>query len=109
MEPARAKIRSGRCGRRFNVSPLTAVFPPPRWCIAEGEHQHDSTVTSVGIEFKGDLDVGKAQKWLSELLQEKGVDIFRSKVSVQQDLRRSAACGIFGCNVSVRPAAPCAV
>lgn len=45
----------------------------------DGEHQHDSTVTSVGIEFAGALDMNKLNAWLSRLLEKKGVDIFRSK------------------------------
>jgi len=44
-----------------------------------GEHQHDLTVTSVGIEVAGDLEIDKLNAWLGELLSTKGVDIFRSK------------------------------
>merc|ERR1711972_1082643 len=45
----------------------------------DGEHQHDSTVSSVGIEFDGALDMDRLNAWLSRLLEAKGVDIFRSK------------------------------
>jgi len=45
----------------------------------ESEHMHDESVTSVGIEFEGCLDLTKLNAWLVRLLQEKGVDIFRSK------------------------------
>ena len=45
----------------------------------DGEHMHDDTVTSVGIEFEGELDLDKLNLWLARLLREKGVDIFRSK------------------------------
>mmetsp|Transcript_4574 Transcript_4574/g.15771 ORF Transcript_4574/g.15771 Transcript_4574/m.15771 type:complete len:336 (+) Transcript_4574:54-1061(+) len=45
----------------------------------DGEHQHDSTVSSVGFEREGELDLAKLNDWLSRLLREKGVDIFRSK------------------------------
>jgi G3E family GTPase len=44
-----------------------------------GEHQHDDTVTSVGIERAGECDIGRLNEWLSILLREKGADIFRSK------------------------------
>lgn len=47
--------------------------------LAEGEHQHDQTVTSVGIRIDGEVDVEKLNSWLGELLSTKGVDIFRSK------------------------------
>jgi G3E family GTPase len=45
----------------------------------EGEHMHDDSVTSVGCTFPGALDLERTNAWLSRLLQEKGVDIFRSK------------------------------
>lgn len=45
----------------------------------EGEHTHDDAITSVGINFDGALDLGRLNAWLSQLLQQKGVDIFRSK------------------------------
>ena len=40
---------------------------------------HDASVTSVGIEVQGSLDLTRLNSWLTRLLQEKGVDIFRSK------------------------------
>ena len=43
------------------------------------EHMHDASVTSVGIEVQGSLDLTMLNSWLTRLLQEKGVDIFRSK------------------------------
>lgn len=43
------------------------------------EHEHDSTVTSVGIEQEGECDIVKLDAWLSTLLRDKGADIFRSK------------------------------
>ncbi|MEM7341594.1 MAG: GTP-binding protein [Actinomycetota bacterium] len=51
----------------------------PEFLDPEAEHQHDLTVTSVGFEFEGELDIEKLNRWLSELLQTKGTDIFRSK------------------------------
>jgi G3E family GTPase len=45
----------------------------------EGEHEHDNTVTSVGIEFGGALDLNKLNTWLTVLLRDNGVNIFRSK------------------------------
>jgi len=49
--------------------------------FADGEHKHDESVTSVGIKCTGAMDPATFKAWLSELLQEKGVDIFRSKAS----------------------------
>ncbi|TAG74872.1 MAG: GTP-binding protein [Runella slithyformis] len=42
-------------------------------------HEHDESVTSVGITHEGDLDPMKLNEWLSYLLREKGQDIFRMK------------------------------
>jgi G3E family GTPase len=50
----------------------------PRF-LAESEHLHDTRVTSVGVELDGDLDPERLNAWISRLLREKGVDIFRSK------------------------------
>ncbi|WP_308299003.1 GTP-binding protein [Streptomyces sp. GESEQ-35] len=47
--------------------------------LTETEHQHDLTVTSVGIDLPGELDEGRLNAWLGQLLRTKGVDIFRSK------------------------------
>jgi G3E family GTPase len=43
------------------------------------DHEHDEEVSSVGITTSGDLDQKKFNRWLSELLQTKGTDIFRMK------------------------------
>lgn len=43
------------------------------------DHQHDSRVSSVGIEVKGEVVQQKLNEWISWLLREKGVDLFRSK------------------------------
>lgn len=45
----------------------------------EPDHVHDTSVSSVGLTIEGDLDAKKLNKWMSELLQAKGPDIFRMK------------------------------
>ncbi len=45
----------------------------------EGEHQHDASVTSVGLRAEGALDLARCNAWLGALLRDRGVDIFRSK------------------------------
>ena len=50
----------------------------PRF-LDDTDHQHDVSVTSVGIELDGDLDQAKLNDWLGTLLAEQGVDIFRMK------------------------------
>jgi len=43
------------------------------------DHEHDDTVTSVGIATPGAVDVKKLNTWLSTLLQTQGQDLFRMK------------------------------
>lgn len=43
------------------------------------EHQHDTSVSSVGIEMEGTCSIRKLNNWLSKLLSEKGADLYRSK------------------------------
>ncbi|MFF2076162.1 CobW family GTP-binding protein [Kitasatospora sp. NPDC058162] len=47
--------------------------------LTETEHQHDTTVTSVGIDLPGELDEERLNAWLGQLLRTQGADIFRSK------------------------------
>ena len=54
------------------VSPLVArEFAP--------DHEHDDTVTSVGIDVEGEVDGQRLNAWIGDLLASKGADIFRSK------------------------------
>lgn len=48
----------------------------PEFLDPDAEHQHDLSVTSVGIEVDGDLDVDALNSWLAALLMERGADIF---------------------------------
>ena len=43
------------------------------------QHEHDDEVGSIAIERNGSLDPEKLNAWLSTLLREKGVDLFRMK------------------------------
>ncbi|MFN7543273.1 MAG: CobW family GTP-binding protein [Acidobacteriota bacterium] len=43
------------------------------------DHEHDEEVSSVGITTPGDLDSKRFNSWMSELLQNRGTDIFRMK------------------------------
>ncbi|MFG1706619.1 CobW family GTP-binding protein [Nonomuraea sp. M3C6] len=47
--------------------------------LTDTDHQHDQSVTSVGIELPGEVVVDKLNDWLGDLLSTKGTDIFRSK------------------------------
>ena len=60
------------------------------------QHEHDDEVGSISIEKEGDLDHKKLQAWLSKLLGEKGVDIFRMKgfLSIAGDPNRFVFQGV---------------
>jgi hypothetical protein len=60
------------------------------------DHEHDDEVSSVGFNVAGDLDEKKLNKWLRELLMEKGPDIFRMKgvLSIAKDSRRFVFQGV---------------
>jgi G3E family GTPase len=60
------------------------------------DHVHDTSVSSVGITIAGDLDAKKLNKWMSELLQAKGPDIFRMKgvLSIKGDPNRFVFQGV---------------
>ena len=51
----------------------------PDFLDEDGEHQHDSSITSVGLKASKPLDMVAINGWLTELLASKGVDIFRMK------------------------------
>jgi len=51
----------------------------PEFLNTDGEHEHDTSVTSVAINLPGDIDLNSVQEWISTILQEKGTDIYRMK------------------------------
>ena len=59
-------------------------------------HEHDDEVGSIAIERDGDVDPEKLNRWLGKLLQERGVDIFRTKgiISMAGDPMRMVFQGV---------------
>jgi len=60
----------------FDLSRVLDIDPE---FLEESEHLHDQSITSVGIEADGAVNLEKINDWLGWLLREKGVDIFRMK------------------------------
>ncbi len=60
------------------------------------QHEHDDEVGSIAIEMDGDVDPDRLNMWLSELLRERGVDIFRMKgfISLAGQSRRFVFQGV---------------
>ncbi|AOE83437.1 CobW family GTP-binding protein [Pseudomonas sp. TCU-HL1] len=46
---------------------------------ADYEHEHDASVSSVGIEVKADIDLFAFHRWIAELRDEQGENLFRMK------------------------------
>mmetsp|Transcript_8500 Transcript_8500/g.24383 ORF Transcript_8500/g.24383 Transcript_8500/m.24383 type:complete len:422 (+) Transcript_8500:58-1323(+) len=51
----------------------------PEFLDNDGDHQHDSTVSSLSISQVGELDIDLLQEWIGNLLAKSGNDIFRMK------------------------------
>ena len=45
----------------------------------DAEHVHDERITSISFKFEGDLNLGLLNKWIGELMRNKGTDLFRYK------------------------------
>ena len=64
--------------RAFDLDKVLEMEPE---FLAEdgGDHEHDPSVTSVGIEEAGDCDPDRVNAWVATLLRDRGQDIFRFK------------------------------
>jgi G3E family GTPase len=78
-------IRTERCNvpldhvldvRAFDLGRALEVDPA---LMTESAHEHDSSITSVGLEWTGALDETRLDNWLRTLVRERGTDIFRMK------------------------------
>ncbi|MEM8500290.1 MAG: GTP-binding protein [Pseudomonadota bacterium] len=60
------------------------------------QHEHDDEVGSIAIEVDGDVNADKLNAWLSTLLRERGVDIFRMKgfISIENEEERFVFQGV---------------
>ena len=70
--PTEFRMKLTRDGTGQEVEPMRSQpFAPG--------HTHDATVSSVGIVEERPVDPRKLNNWISKILREKGVDIFRMK------------------------------
>ncbi|WP_269611470.1 CobW family GTP-binding protein [Prochlorococcus marinus] len=78
-----------------NDQNISAISPTAER-VWVAEHEHDDEVGSIAIERVGDVDPEKLNRWLSRLLSEKGVDIFRTKgfISYEGESRRIVFQGV---------------
>jgi G3E family GTPase len=61
----------------FSLDRITEM--DPEFLNTDGEHMHDSRVSTCSATFEGELNMGMLQEWLSFLMQTKGADLFRYK------------------------------
>ena len=64
--------------------------------LEEELHEHDATIFSVAIKEKGSLNSNAVNRWLYQLVQRKGADLFRIKgiLDVDQAARRFVFQGV---------------
>ena len=51
----------------------------PEFLDVEAEHEHDQRVTSISSRFDGSLNINKLNRWIGEMIDNKGTDLFRYK------------------------------
>ncbi len=89
------KVKTSTTDEITNNKKISMISP-----IAErtwvAEHEHNDEVGSFAIERIGDVDPERLNRWLSRLLSEKGVDIFRTKgfISYAGESRRIVFQGV---------------
>ena len=62
--------------KAFDLEQALSIEPE---LLGEDTHEHDESVFSFAIAEPGEVDLDKLNKWLTELLQTQGPDIFRMK------------------------------
>lgn len=63
----------------MSVTAEGAPITPDRAVAYKPDHEHDESVSSVGIDVEGECNGPALDGWLSRLLRERGTDIFRMK------------------------------
>ena len=98
-EPARIGLYTQHTAEEFDLrltSTGGAMVEPEVERTWVAQHEHDDEVGSIAIERDGDVDPAKLNTWLSTLLRERGVDIFRMKgfISLAGESRRFVFQGV---------------
>jgi len=77
----------------FDLSRTMAIAPD--W-LETDDHEHDPTLSSVGLELERDIDPDRLDTWLGRLVADHGDDIFRLKgiLALKGDSRRCVLQGV---------------
>ena len=51
----------------------------PEFLAEDAEHQHDETVSSVGVKVEGSVNLNLLESWISRLISEDGANLYRYK------------------------------
>lgn len=56
----------------------------PEFLKEDAEHEHDPTVSSVGVKVEGSVNMAMLERWIQRLISEDGANLYRYKIiSVQ--------------------------
>jgi len=79
--------------KAFDLRNALAIEPD---FLDEDAHQHDETVSSVAITETGTLDSTRFNRWLYQLVQDQGVNIYRLKgiLDMDDEARRFVVQGV---------------
>ena len=79
-----------------SIDKSNSIIPTKVEKVWTAQHEHDDEVGSIAIERIGNVDPQRLNSWLSKLLSEKGVDIFRMKgfLSFAEEPRRIVFQGV---------------
>ncbi len=97
--PLRVGLYAQHTAEEFDLlltDALGATIGPEAERTWVAQHEHDDEVGSIAIETDGDVDAERLNAWLSRLLRERGVDIFRMKgfISLAGESRRFVFQGV---------------
>ena len=68
--------------RAFDLKNALSIDPE---LLEDAAHEHDRSVYSIAIREQGSVDSDKLNRWLYQLIQDRGADIFRMKGIVDAD------------------------
>jgi len=51
----------------------------PEFLAEDAEHEHDATVSSVGVKLEGDVNMNMLECWIQRLITEDGANLYRYK------------------------------
>jgi len=63
--------------RGFDVDKILEM--DPEFLNTDSEHEHDATVSSLSIVLPGEVHMALVNEWVSDILKNKGADIYRMK------------------------------